>query len=230
MKASFAPYLSGTCQFKIPRFAFFFFHQYLMADSSWMRIFFWSDLAYSLLAVKSDSWMHRPSCSLGRWRFELRMIGLLLALSTSCVFPLQLHASLPQTYKWIFSMNANCLSLRPPVAKTDGWFPPAQAVFSADLCITFLEHHNHTFLLVAHWRRLLFACLCLPSMWCGQQSAAAPEARWTLYWVGWLSWGLLHLTSGLAIWCQGCCVSSIGETAPVAWSASDRQPRSLHRT
>ena len=69
--------------------------------------------------------MHRPYCTSERWRFGLRMIGMLHAFSASCVFPFWLHASLPFTYNWLFSlMNTSCLSLRPPAAMTDGWFTP----------------------------------------------------------------------------------------------------------
>ena len=161
--------------------------------------------------------MCAPYCTLGRPRFGLRM---LLALSAYCIFPSWLHASLPRNYNWLFSlMSTSCLSLRPPAAMTDGWFLPVQAVSSAGLCNTFLEHHDHTFLLGACWRRLLWACVRLPSSWRGQPSAAAPEAGWTLCWGGWLSWGLLCSTCGLAIWCQGWSASSVGETTPVTWSA-----------
>ena len=30
--------------------------------------------------------------------------------------------------------------------------------------------------------------------WLGQPSTTAPEARWTLCWAGWRSWGLLYMT------------------------------------
>ena len=141
------------------------------------------------------------------------------------------HSMLPRSYNWLFSlMSTSCLGLRPPAAMTDGWFLPVQAVSSAGLCNTFLEHHNCAFLLGAYWRRLLWACIHIPSLWRGQSRAVAPEARWTLGWAGWLSWGLLCSTHGLAIWCQGWSASSIGETAPVAWSPSNREPRSLHHT
>ena len=40
----------------------------------------------------------QPYCTLDRRRFGLRMIGMLLALSASCVFLSRLHASLPRTY------------------------------------------------------------------------------------------------------------------------------------
>ena len=49
-------------------------------------------------------------------------------------------------------------------------------------------------------------------------------------WANWLSQGLLLRSArGLAIWCHGWNLSSVDETAPVDWFASDRQPRSLHR-
>ena len=175
--------------------------------------------------------MHTPYRTLDRRRFGMRMVGMLLALSASCVFPLRLYASLPWTYNWLFSlMSSSCLGLRPSAAMTDGWFPPVQAVSSADLCNAFLEHHDRAFLLGARWRRLLLACVRFPSLWGGQPSAAAPEARWIVCWAGWLSWGLLRSTRGLAIWFQGWSASSVGETAPVAWSASGREPRCLHVT
>ena len=49
----------------------------------------------------------------------MRMKGMLLALSVPCDFPLWLHASLPQTYNWLFSLvSTSCLGLKPPVAMT----------------------------------------------------------------------------------------------------------------
>ena len=76
--------------------------------------------------------MRRAYCTLDRWSFWLRIIGMVLALSASSVLPLQLYASLPQTYDGLFSlMRANCLSLRPPATKVDDWL---QAVSSAGLC------------------------------------------------------------------------------------------------
>ena len=137
---------------------------------------------------------------------------------------------MPRTYNRLFSlMGANSLDLRLPAAMANGRFPPVQAVSSAVLCNAFLEHFDRSFLLGACWRRLLWACVRLPSLWHCQPSAAAPEARWTLWRAGWFSWGLLRSTRGLAIWCQGWSAGSVSETAPVAWSASDREPRSLHR-
>ena len=120
-------------------------------------------------------------------------------------------------------MSANCFSLRPSAAMTDGQFLPLQAVSSAGLCNTFLECYDLDFLLGAHWRRLLWEWVCVPLLWCGQPSATAPEARWTICWAGWLSWGLLCLTSSLAIWCQRWSASSVCETE-VAWSALLENP------
>ena len=102
--------------------------------------------------------IRRPYCTLDRQRFGLRMIVMLHSLSASSVIPLQLHASLPWTYNWLFSlMSASCFGLRPPAAMTDGWFQPVQAVSSASLCNAFLEHHDHAFLLGACWGRLLWS-------------------------------------------------------------------------
>ena len=53
-------------------------------------------------------------------RFGLRMIGMLLVLSASCLFLLRLPTPLPQTYDWLFSLtSANYLSLRHPAAMAD---------------------------------------------------------------------------------------------------------------
>ena len=189
--------------------------------------------------------MHTPSCTFDRRRFGLRMTEMLLALSDSCVFPLRLHASIspdvilcgwlgskhqlsnylthasmPRTNDWLFSlMNACCLGLRPSAAMTDGWFPSVHVASSAGHCNAFFEYHDRAFLLGDRWRRLPWACVRLSSLWRGQPSAAAPEARWTICWAGWLSWELLRLTLSLAIWCQGWNASSVGESAQVVWSA-----------
>ena len=118
----------------------------MMADSSQMRIFGKVDgqfLHCLLVAIEADSRCAQPTALWARRRFGLKMIGMLLALSASCVFPLHLHVSLPRTYKWLFSlMSANCLGLRSPAAMTDGWFPPVEAASSAGLCNAFLEHHK----------------------------------------------------------------------------------------
>ena len=83
-----------------------------------------SFLACSLVAVETDFWCASPTRTLDRRRFGMRMIGMLLALSAPCFFPLRLCASLPRTDNWLFSlMSASCLRLRPPAVMTDGWFP-----------------------------------------------------------------------------------------------------------
>ena len=59
--------------------------------------------------------------TLDRRRFGMGMVGMLFALSASCVFPLRLYAFLPRTHNWLFSlMSASCLGLRPPAAMTNG--------------------------------------------------------------------------------------------------------------
>ena len=131
----------------------------------------WSVFACSLVAVVSDAWRADP---LAFWTGEsrgLRMTRMLLALCPSCVFPLRLHTSLPQTYDWLFSlMSASCLGLRPPAAMTDGWLPSLLAVSSAGLCNAFLEHYDHAFLLWASWRSPLWVYIWHPSSWSGQPS------------------------------------------------------------
>ena len=111
---------------------------------------------------------------LDRQRFCLRMIGMLLALSASCIFPLQLHASLPWTSA-TFLTDEHRLSQSEASCCHDWWLISACAsCLFICLCNAFLEHHNHAFLLGVCWRRLLWACICLPSLWQGQPSAAAP--------------------------------------------------------
>ena len=112
-------------------------------------------------------------------------------------------------------MSASCLGLRPPALMTDGWFPRVQAVSSSGECNAFLERPDHVFLHGARWGRLLCACVCLPSLRRGQPNAAAPEARWTLCWAGWLSWGPLRLTRSLAIWRQGWSPNSVDDLLSV---------------
>ena len=53
----------------------------------------WSIIACSLVALESDSWRAHLTAHLDRWRVGLRIIGILHALSASCIFPLCLHAS-----------------------------------------------------------------------------------------------------------------------------------------
>ena len=169
--------------------------------------------------------MHPPYCSLDRQRFWMRMVGMLLALSASCVFlcgfmPLCLEL----TTGLSSLMNTSCLGLRPPAAMTDGWFPPVQAVCSADPCNAFSQHHDRAFLFWTAGED------SFGHVYVFHPCDVVSSARWTLCWAGWLFRELLHSTRGLAIWCQGWSASSVGETAPVAWSASDREPRSLHHT
>ena len=77
--------------------------------------------------------MRVPYRTLDRRRLGMRVVGMLLALSASCVLPLRRYASLPRTHIWLFSlMSASCLGLRPPAAMTVGWFPSVQAASSAD--------------------------------------------------------------------------------------------------
>ena len=89
--------------------------------------------------------MCTPCCTLDRWWFGLKIIEMLLGLSTSCVFPLQLYDFLPRTHNWLFFplISTSYLGLRHPAATTCGWFPPLQAVSSDSLCNAFLEQHDH---------------------------------------------------------------------------------------
>ena len=123
-----------------------------MADSSQTRI--WRRLMVRfcmLVGVCRVRYLMRiPYCTLDRRWFGLRMIGMLPALSASCVFLLRLHASVPRIYDWLFLlMSATCLGLWLPAAMNDGLFSPVQAVPTAALCNAFLEHHDHAFLLLA---------------------------------------------------------------------------------
>ena len=152
-----------------------------MADFLRMRILGRMMVSCCMIVGGCRVWflIRTPYCTSDRRRFGLRKIGMLHALSSCCVSLLRLHASPPRTYDWLFSlMSASCLGLRLPVAMTDGWCPPVQAVFSAGLCNAFLELNNHDFRFGARWRRLVWACVCLPSLKRAQPSAAAPEARW----------------------------------------------------
>ena len=90
----------------------------LLADEDLGRLR--SALACLMVAVQSVSWCDDPAAlwmseSLGWW-----WVGS-CSLSASCVFPLRLYASLSQTYNWHYSlMNTDYLSMRLPVATTDG--------------------------------------------------------------------------------------------------------------
>ena len=162
----------------------------MMADFSQTRI--WGRLMVSSCMLVGDCRVRflkrTPYCTLDRRRFGLRTIGMLLALSASCVFTLRLQASLSRTYDWLFSlMSANCLGLRPPAAMTDGWFPPVQPVSSVGLCNAFLEHHDLRF---SSWSSLKKTALGMHTShilvtWPAQRSCT--WSKWTLCWAGWLS-------------------------------------------
>ena len=108
--------------------------------------------------------MRRPLNTLDKRRFRLMMSWRLLALPASCVSPLRLYASLCRTYERRFSLvSASCLSLRPPAAMSDGWFPPVHTFSSVSLCHVYFEYHDHAFLLLARWRRLPWAWVFLLS-------------------------------------------------------------------
>ena len=70
--------------------------------------------------------MRTPFRALDRSRFGMRMVGILLALSASCVFPLRLHASLPRTYM-AFLTDERQLSRSEASCCHDGWLIPACA-------------------------------------------------------------------------------------------------------
>ena len=95
--------------------------------------------------------MHSTYCTLDRWRFGLRMIGIRSLFLPPAFFlcgimPLCLELT---TGFFFLLTSACCLGLRPPAAMTDGWFTRVQAVSSAGLCNTFMEHHDRTVLLGA---------------------------------------------------------------------------------
>ena len=175
--------------------------------------------------------MRTPYRTLDSRRFGMRRVGMLVALSASCVFPLLLYASLPRTYDWLFSlMSAICLGLglllpwliaNSRLCKLSIHLIFVALSWSATVSPSFLERTGEDCFGHAY---VFHPCECC------QPSAAVPEARRTLFWAGCLSWVFLRLTRILAIWCQGWNVSSVGDTAPVARFASDRDPRSLHRT
>ena len=80
----------------------------------------------------------RDYCTLDRRRFGLRIMGMLFALSASCVFSLRLHASLlglttVLSHCWAPAVWAPAVGLRPSATMADGWFPSVQSVSSAGL-------------------------------------------------------------------------------------------------
>ena len=172
--------------------------------------------------------MCTPYCTLDRWRFWLRDAAcsfclLHFSFAASCISASNLHLTFltdehqlsRSETSWLMADSCLCMLFLQLVFIMLSW--------SSTIVLSFLELAEEDCFWHAHY-------WILPSLWHGQPSAAAPEARWTLCWASWLSWGLLHLTRGLAIWCQEWSAGSVGKTTPVAWSASDREPRSLHHT
>ena len=205
----------------------------MMADSWQISVWegCWSVLACLLVAVESLSSYADRAAPRGGEALGWGWLGSYLFFLPPASNPLQRCASLPLTYNWLFSlMNISCLSLRPPAAVTAGWFLPVKAVSLAGLCNAFLEHQDHAFFLGAFWRRLLWACTCVYHNCDVTVHCTASEARQTLCWAGWLSWGCLCWICSLAFWCQGWSTSSIAEIAQVAQSTSNPEPRSLHHT
>ena len=93
----------------------------MMAHSLQKSIFGKVDGQFLHGGCRVQFWMRKPYCTLDRRGVGLRMMGMLLALSASCVFALRLRTSLPRTDNWLFSlMSASCLGLKPPAAMTDG--------------------------------------------------------------------------------------------------------------
>ena len=79
-----------------------------MAHSSLMRILGRFMVSSCMLIGGCRVWflMRRPYCTLDRWKFGLRMTGMLHALSASCVFPLRLHASASNL--WLALLTDEC--------------------------------------------------------------------------------------------------------------------------
>ena len=115
----------------------------MMADSMQMRMLGRLTVSSCMLVdgCRVRFLMCRPYCTSDRRKFGRRMIviGMLLTFFAFCIF--QLHARLPWTYNWFFSlMSANCLSLRFPAAPiTDGRFPPVRTVFTAGLFNAYMQ-------------------------------------------------------------------------------------------
>ena len=148
----------------------------------------WSLLARSLVFVRSDSCCTDPTALWTGQAFGLRMIGMLLAFSASSIFP-SFASCFCASNSWLAFLTGKCqLSQSEASCRHDSMLlPPVQAVSSAGLCNTFLEHHYYAFLVGTCWWTLLWACMHLPSLWQGQSNAAVPTAIWTLCWAGWLS-------------------------------------------
>ena len=127
----------------------------------------WSILACSLVALETDSWCAPPTALWTDEGLGWGWMGCLLFVRPSfflCGFmPLCLEFAAGFSHWWVLSVSVWSLLL----------FPPVQAVSSANLCYTFLEHHDHAFLHGARWRRLLWACIRVPFLWRGHPSTAA---------------------------------------------------------
>ena len=140
--------------------------------------------------------MCTPYCTLDGWTFGLRIIGMLLALSAPCVFPLRFYTSLPRTYNWLFSlMSTNSFGLRPPSVMADSHLRKLSLQL-VSIVLSWCTTIVHSFLELAeedyfgHWSSLKktgFGVHTSSILVTWQPSTAAPEARWTLCWAGWLS-------------------------------------------
>ena len=135
--------------------------------------------------------MRTPYRTLDGRRFGMRMVGMLLALSASCIFPLRLHASLPRTSDWLFSlMSAGCLGLGPPAAmKLSLQLIFVTLSWSTMIALSFLELAEED----CFGHAYVFHS-------CDVASPAQPHLKQDrLY--AWQadSWGLLRSTRGLAI-------------------------------
>ena len=181
------------------------------------------------------------------------MVGMLLTLSASCIFPLGLNASLPRTHNWLFSLtSASCLGrgLLLPWLMADSCLCKLslQLIFvtlswSTTIALSFLELAEED----CFWHAYVFhPCdaaspaqlhlkqdgLCAGQAGCLEDfcthtvthtsavlpvtSAAAPEARWTLCWARWLSWGLLYAHCHT----YRCSVTCYFSSCPLVWGIS----------
>ena len=93
----------------------------MMADFSQTRILgkVGGQFLHARWWLHSPIRMRTPYCILDRRRFGMRMIGMLLALSASCVLPLRLHASLPRTYDWVVFFFTDERQLEDYTLRTD---------------------------------------------------------------------------------------------------------------
>ena len=147
--------------------------------------------------ILHSHWMRRPYFTLDR----LRMIGRLLALSASCIFPLLFYASLS-------SLRPAFLTDECQLSESEHQLPwpifdSCQCKLSLQLVFVTLSDSTKIMHPLRFLRKTAFGILCLPSLWCGQPRMTEPETRWTLRWAGdSLEDRLFCLTCRLAIWCQ----------------------------